>query len=238
MGAIITESDWYVKRGLSSFRSFRPENGRLDPSGRLRPATMQCRARHHDPEGTHVAEIQGALGQRLRELRQGRQLSLKQVAEATGISASFLSQVETGRNDITINRLTRLMRFYGVGLRQLVPDLATPDATIVRHDERPHLSFPSEGVEVFLLTPDTNRTFAPAISLLAPGSRPHGISSHPGQEFILVLEGVVRFELHESPPALLEAGDSAYYESSAPHTIENVGDAVARVLFVSCPPNV
>jgi transcriptional regulator with XRE-family HTH domain len=216
MGAMFTQTQWSVKRGLTSFQTLRPR---------------AC-------DYPRVAEIEGALGARLRELRQGRRLSLKQVADATGISSSFLSQVETGQNDITINRLTRLMRFYGVGLRQLLPDLATPHPTIVRRHERPHLSFPREGVEVFLLTPDTNRTFAPSISVLAPRSKPRGASSHPGQEFVLVLEGTVRFSLHDTEPTLLEAGDSAYYDSSAEHTVENAGEGEARILFVSCPPNV
>src|SRR4051812_28348017 len=53
------------------------------------------------------------LGAALRGLRRARRLSLQDVAEATAISASFLSLVETGKSDITIGRLVRLVEFYG-----------------------------------------------------------------------------------------------------------------------------
>jgi transcriptional regulator with XRE-family HTH domain len=65
---------------------------------------------------------QPRLGRRLKALRVGRGLSLKEVAAGTGVSASFLSMVETGRNEMSVGRLMRMADFYGVGLVDLVPE--------------------------------------------------------------------------------------------------------------------
>jgi transcriptional regulator with XRE-family HTH domain len=66
---------------------------------------------------------QPALGRRLKALRHNRGLSLKEVGAETGVSASFISMVETGRNDLSVGRLLVLADFYGVGLDDIVAEL-------------------------------------------------------------------------------------------------------------------
>ena len=65
---------------------------------------------------------QAGLGAALRAARTRRGLSLAQVAEATGISRSLLSLIETGRSDITIGRLDKLSLLYDVRLSELLPE--------------------------------------------------------------------------------------------------------------------
>ncbi len=62
------------------------------------------------------------LGTRLRQLRKSRGVSLAEVAEGTGISASFLSMVEKGKSDITVSRLMRLVHWFGVSIADLVQE--------------------------------------------------------------------------------------------------------------------
>ncbi len=93
-----------------------------------------------------------ALGARLRKLRRGRGLSLADVAEGTGISASFLSMVEKGQSDITVSRLMRLVHWFGVSIADLVqaPDPAT--VQVVRRDQRRSLRLVDEGIAIEMLT--------------------------------------------------------------------------------------
>ena len=178
-----------------------------------------------------------AVGERLRNVRQERGLSLKEVAEGSNMSASFLSLVETGKSDISLARLLGVLRYYNIALTELLPDAQPPDARVVRPNTRPHVKFPHEGFDVYLLTPDTKRNFAPMIAVIQPGGRPAEFSQHPGQEFLLVLEGEIRFTLTGSEPMAMSAGDSIYYESDRQHMVENVDEQhEAEVLFVSCPP--
>jgi transcriptional regulator with XRE-family HTH domain len=185
-----------------------------------------------------VPDLNGlAVGERLRNLRQERGLSLKEVASGSNMSASFLSLVETGKSDISLARLLGVLRYYGIGLTELLPEEQPPDAQIVHTDTRPHVSFPGEGFDIYLLTPDTKRTFAPMIAVIQPHGKPAEFSQHPGQEFLLVLEGEIRFTLHGSKARRMVEGDSIYYESDRKHMVENMSDDdEAVVLFVSCPP--
>src|SRR5579862_9844144 len=77
---------------------------------------------------------QPQLGERLRFIRHSRRRSLGEVADATGISASFLSLVETGRSDITISRLMKLVQYYATSIIELLGQTPS-NPTIVRHDE-------------------------------------------------------------------------------------------------------
>ena len=62
-----------------------------------------------------------SVGAHLHQARRARNLSLADVAEATSISASFLSLVENDKSDITIGRLVRLIEFYGISIADLLP---------------------------------------------------------------------------------------------------------------------
>src|SRR5438105_3725718 len=70
------------------------------------------------------------LGDALKALRRQRGYSLVQVAKETGISKSFLSLVESGRSDITIGRLLRLVTFYGAHIADLLPQTEPHDPVV------------------------------------------------------------------------------------------------------------
>src|SRR6478735_2717211 len=76
------------------------------------------------------------LGGRLRSLRHGRKLSLAEVGAATGMSSSFLSLVENGRNDLTVARLVRLVDYYGVSVTDLLPDPGEQRPEVIRSANR------------------------------------------------------------------------------------------------------
>jgi transcriptional regulator with XRE-family HTH domain len=180
---------------------------------------------------------QPGLGERLRVLRTERRLSLSAVADGTGISPSFLSLVEKGSSDITIGRLVRLVAFYGVRVTDLIPDTEHREALVVRSGEQRQLYSRAEGLSVHLLTPDTERAMMPVAAEFAPGGESAEFSSHPGEEFIHVLEGIIRVEIEGFDPIILEPGDTAYYRSDRPHKLANGGAVPARFLGAVAPPN-
>jgi transcriptional regulator with XRE-family HTH domain len=190
------------------------------------------------PETTHG---QRTLGTSLRAVREARRLSLAEVAEATGISASFLSLVENDRNDITIGRLVRLIEFYGISITDLLPGRAASGyPEVVASSERKLVHSPSEGIDVFLLTADTQRrTMMPMLLEFAPGARLAEFGRHEGEEWVHVLEGELRLELEGAEPRFLEAGDSAYYPAERPHLFSNANDTHSLSLIcVDTPPTI
>jgi quercetin dioxygenase-like cupin family protein len=177
------------------------------------------------------------LGPALRALREERGVSLANVSAATGLSASFLSLVEQGRSDITLSRLMSLVKFYDVGLTDLITGEPHADDIVVRRHERTQLELASEGIELELLAPDTFRSMMPLLSTFAPGGRTENHASHDGEEFVVVLQGRLELELEGVDPIRLGKGDSAYFTATRPHTYRNIATGVSRALAVTSPPS-
>ena len=194
------------------------------PRSRKRP-TVETRA------------VAPTLAERLRQARVARNLSLAEVAEATDISTSFLSLVERGRSDITIGRLVRLVHFYGISIVDLIPSEGAKSPELVRIQDRRLLHSPAEGIDVFLLGPDTQRTMMPMLLEFEAGAHLAEYGRHEGEEWVYVLEGRLSLEFEDSEPTQLEPGDGAYYVAKRPHLFRNA-DAKRRlqVICVDSPP--
>jgi transcriptional regulator with XRE-family HTH domain len=179
------------------------------------------------------------LGARLRATREARRLSLADVADGTGISASFLSLVENDRSDITIGRLVRLIEYYGISITDLLPGPASRDyPDVVPPERRTLLHSPAEGIDVYLLTSETRRRqMMPMLLEIEPAARLAEFGRHEGEEWVHVLDGRLRLELEGAEPRILEAGDSAYYPSERPHLFSNADDErPLRLICVDTPP--
>lgn len=179
------------------------------------------------------------LGPRLRALRKERHLSLDEVAKGSRISRSFLSLIENDRSDISFSKLIRLVNFYGISVTDIMPDPEPHENQIVvRQEDRTRVSSTGEGMDVFLLAPDTNhgRKMMPVIEEFEPGGGMQEYSSHSGEEFLMVLEGEIEVSLEGREPFVLREGDTAYYAADVGHSFKNVGDGIALLFAVATPP--
>ena len=176
------------------------------------------------------------VGAQLRTLRKERELSLEQVADATGVSRSFLSLVETGRSDITLGRLMRLVQFYEIRISDLLPEPPSSDPRVVRVYERKRVSSPNEGIDVYLLTRDTDRVMMPILTVFEPGGENTEHNVHAGEEFVHVIEGALMIELAGEERIILREGDSAYYRADRPHLFRNIAEGTTRLIEVLTPP--
>lgn len=178
-----------------------------------------------------------ALGPRLRQLRRGRGLSLADVAEGTGVSASFLSMVEKGQSDITVSRLMRLVRWFGVSIADLVQEPDPAAVHVVRSGERRSLRLVDEGIAIEMLTSEGGHQMLPVVNVYSQGGAMAEPARHEGEEFVLVVDGKVELTVGDGDPIVLGPGDSAHYRSDLPHSFRNVGRGEARFVGVTTPPN-
>ena len=177
------------------------------------------------------------LGTKLRTLRSERGHSIAEVAERTGISASFLSLVENGRSDIAIGRLVRLIEFYEVGLATLFPEKPQAEIDVVRRDEYVHLVSGGEGLDLLLLSRDGDRQMTPFVAEYTEGGGMSEPTPYEGEAFVYVLDGRVGIELEGGNAVELEPGDTAYIRSTARRTYRNAGQGTARLLGVIARPD-
>jgi transcriptional regulator with XRE-family HTH domain len=171
------------------------------------------------------------LGRRLRALRRERGLSLAEVAEATGISTSFLSHVETGKGDITFSRLSRLVELYGVTMLALVPH-SRAETQVVRAEDRKRGPSTIEHVEFFVLTSRTDAPFLPVLCVYEPGAE-SGYGTPRCIEFIHVLQGTIEIAFEAGDTLRLKKGDSAYLgNGEAARSYRNVGRGTTTYVSV------
>ncbi len=179
---------------------------------------------------------QPRLGRVLRELREPRGHTLAAVARGTGISTSFLSLVEKGRSDISLGRLYRLLRFYGVSLDEFFSEERVPRPEVIRRGQARRFELPEEGFQMFLQAPDTRRLMMPVLALHDPGKALSDVPPHDGEVFLYILEGTLMVERDGKEPLVLHEGDSAYLARTERQTSSAVGTAPARVIAVTAPP--
>jgi transcriptional regulator with XRE-family HTH domain len=179
---------------------------------------------------------QPLLGSRLKELRMSRALSLRDVAAQTGLSTSFLSLVETGRNELTVGRLITLLDYYGVELGDIVPGQATERPVLVRLDERQVLSSGGTGVKTEPLAAWHYGEMATASVRFEAGAELSLATSSPGPEFVLLLAGEVQIDFADETSFVLRQGDSVCFEASRRHRCVNVGDGEAHLITFKNEP--
>ena len=189
------------------------------------------------PSSAPDVQAEVDVGERLRRLRRSRRATLRTVAERSGLSESFLSQVERGRSSASIESLRRVADALGVSMADLFEPDGLPGPRVLRRDERPALSFGVLGKKL-LLTPRPlhhHEVFAGELEVGgSTGTEPyaHGDS----EELFVVLSGTVQLELG-GELFELEPGDSIDYRSSTPHRISNTGQDLAEVMWIISPPS-
>jgi transcriptional regulator with XRE-family HTH domain len=191
------------------------------------PAAPDGAGRSPDPLDRSVER----LGQRIRTLRHAHGLTLVQLAEATDLSHSFLSQVERGRARLSMSSLFRVATTLGTTQQVLLAEATTPaaDASPVlrRTDEA---SATAGGGTVRALAPAGDRPFDP-LEYTGTSQDPGEYWVHDEDEFAYVVEGRVLLDL-DGVVDLLEPGDSVFYLRGTGHRWASADGGPYRLLVV------
>jgi transcriptional regulator with XRE-family HTH domain len=177
------------------------------------------------------------VGGRLREARQGRDMTQEDVAREAGLTKSFVSAVERGETSPSIGSLYRLCEVLGVSIAELFETVPAPESNVVRRADVRGVSFGGEGVENHVLSPRAERRAQVIETHVAPGGSPGPEPwSHSGDLVIAtILQGRLEFRF-EDHTAVLEAGDTLSYSPADPHSWGNPDDEVPAVaLFFGMP---
>jgi transcriptional regulator with XRE-family HTH domain len=176
-----------------------------------------------------------SVGQRVRALREGMGMSLRELALRCGVGAATLSQVERGESSPTLAVAARIADGLELSLSQLLRLDETRHVVVVRRGAGRRSS--RGGHEIEELTPPLPGQRADvSVHRLEPGTATGGAADPPihepgSRETVVVLEGgvelVVDGETHD-----LGEGDSATFDADLPHHLSNSADEPARLLAV------
>ena len=175
-----------------------------------------------------------SFGERLREMRMKRGWTLEAVACRSGLSAAFLSRLESGGRQASIAAALTLSRVFDVSLASLFESHASAaPCVIVRAEEAPVKNV--NGLRYTTLS-NAGRFFnLQPIKVTVPVSRAGDEHyRHDGEEWIYVLYGALTLSLAGNRYEL-KSGDAAHFDSRLPHRLIASGKKDAEVLLVASP---
>jgi len=174
-----------------------------------------------------LAGVLEAVGPRLRTLRRERETTLSALADATGISVSTLSRLESGQRRPTLELLLPLARAYGVQLDDLVGAPATGDPRVhLQAVQRPGMT----------LIPLTRRPGGvQAYKAIISGQRTKPArKAHEGYEWLYVLNGELRLLLGDGD-FIMRPGEAAEFDTRVPHWFGSSGAGAVEILSLFGP---
>jgi transcriptional regulator with XRE-family HTH domain/quercetin dioxygenase-like cupin family protein len=177
-------------------------------------------------------ESSAEVGLRLKELRERRGVSLRELSRLSGLSANTLSMIERGQSSPSVSTLYRLVDALNVPISAVFQNEPHRDAIVFRSvSERAQVPFPlglweGLGGEAFV------GNVQPFMLSLENGanSGQHSIV-HTGHEFVICLQGELEYQIGEQR-FLLKAGDSLLFAARLEHRWRNPGNVLAQAVIV------
>jgi transcriptional regulator with XRE-family HTH domain len=191
----------------------------------------------------HVARAKAkeSVGDRVKNARAMRGLTLEDVSSRTGISVRTLQRVESDQAIPPLGELMKLGKALEMKMGFFISPGVEKPMTVVRSGQRRaiarHGAKKSERYGYFyesLAAEKADRMMEPFMVTLQP-TDVEELSTHEGQEFIFVLEGQMKAWVGDQVE-LLDAGDALYYDSTQPHCVRCVGGTETRILAVLYQP--
>ncbi|HOW65491.1 MAG TPA: XRE family transcriptional regulator [Candidatus Paceibacterota bacterium] len=174
------------------------------------------------------------LGSRVKHLRQQQSWSLEELAQASGVSRSMLSQIEREQVNPTLAVTYRIARAFGMALGELVEAPgATSSITVIRAEDRAYHYRSDKDCRIRTLSPlnlEKDVEFY-EVQLQAGGALRSAAHYAGTREFLTVQKGQVRVESGQDGE-VLNPRDSVTYRADVPHAIVNVGQVEAVIFLV------
>jgi len=163
---------------------------------------------------------------------------MKDVAAASDLTESFISQVERDSVNPSVASLLRITAALGVHIADLFDKVNAPNGRVVRRSQRSRLIYPGFGSTDALLSPNLNGRLEVIWGECEPGGssgdQPY---MHPGdEECIVVIKGKLEVCVGEER-YVLKAGDAITFGSRTPHKWKNVGRGRMVAIWIVTPPS-
>ena len=173
-----------------------------------------------------------AIGGRIKSRRQELGMTLQALAEASGLSAPFISQAERNQTAPSLVSLTALAAGLQVGISYFmeVPN----DEGIVHRADDPEIINLDSPVVYHQLSSMLPNQMMDAIHMTIPPGHRFPIDHREGEDFLYVVDGEVVSQVGDLR-TVLKKGDSMHFRSQSPHTAWNESDRDAHLLYVGTP---
>lgn len=184
------------------------------------------------------------VGEKIKGLRESKSISMEELAERSDLAVEQIQRIENNIDLPSLAPLIKIARVLGVRLGTFLDDSDETGPAICRKQDasdtisfsnnathsRKHMTYHS------LAKSKADRHMEPFIIEVSPTEDSNFIlSSHEGEEFIIVMEGTMEIS-YGKHKYLLEEGDSIYYDSIVPHHVHAFEGKAAKILAVIYTP--
>jgi transcriptional regulator with XRE-family HTH domain len=181
-------------------------------------------------------------GAALKKLRIDKGWTLADLSQRTGLPASSISKMENGKTALTLDKLLAFSEALDVDLSALLSPGATATAPAFDGSKRRSISRAGDGEVVetprgnylYLASELLQKQFIPIIGdVLARDISTYGeYSRHDGEEFVYVLSGTLELHTEMYTPAVLQVGDSVFFDSGMRHAYIAAGEEPCRIISI------
>ena len=186
------------------------------------------------------------IGAKIKNIRESKQLSIEEVAERSGLGIEQIERIEGNLDFPSLAPLIKIARVLGVRLGTFLDDQAELGPVVCRKkdSEADGIGFTNNAtqghkhMDYHSLSQDkSGRHMEPFLIDVAPSEEgvDFVLSTHEGEEFIYVLEGILEINYGKNT-YILEEGDSIYYDSIVAHHVHAAADNTAKILGVIYTP--
>ena len=186
------------------------------------------------------------IGEKIKGLRESKRLSIDEIAERTGLDSTQITRIESNEELPSLSPLIKIARALGVRLGTFLDDQQELGPVVCRKQERTDdkgISFSNnartihKNMSYYALSQDkSGRHMEPFLIDVMPAQGADFVfSTHEGEEFIYVIEGVIEINYGQDI-YLLEEGDSIYYDSIVSHHVHAGNEYPAKILGIIYTP--
>lgn len=185
------------------------------------------------------------VGEKIKSLRETKEISIAELAERTGLAEEQINRIENNVDIPSLAPLIKIARALGVRLGTFLDDQDEIGAVVYHKDEemKETISFSNNAMDtrthmryLSLAKSKSDRHMEPFIvDIEATNDTEYILSSHEGEEFIYVMEGVIEVS-HGKKNHVIKAGDTIYYDSIVPHHVHGYNGQAAKILAVVYTP--
>ncbi|MEF9992590.1 MAG: helix-turn-helix domain-containing protein [Romboutsia sp.] len=178
------------------------------------------------------------ISKNIMEHRKSKNLTIKELANLTGVTSSLLSQIEKGSANPSINTLKQISKALDIPLFNFFINKNINENLVVRKDSRKKIMFSEDDSFAYeLLTPNSQGTIEfMLMKIPARGSSSKELFSHKGEEVAYVIKGSVSLYVMNTIIEL-NCGDSIKILPHSNHKWENNSDSDCEVIFAVTPPS-
>ncbi|KAA6350534.1 HTH-type transcriptional regulator SinR [termite gut metagenome] len=184
------------------------------------------------------------VGEKIKTLRESKSITIEELTERSGLTLEQVERIENNIDIPSLAPLIKIARVLGVRLGTFLDDHDETGPVICRKNEASEsISFSNNAVQSrkhmeyhSLSSSKTDRHMEPFLIDVTPTDiTDFALSSHEGEEFIMVMKGIMEICYGKST-YILEEGDSIYYDSIIPHHVHAYEGKAAQILAVIYTP--